>query len=263
LAGPPRAGVLFRAEWPPERLRAFVLAAEAVGLDDVWLCEDCFLAGGLTTAAAALGWTASVRVGLGLMPVPLRTPALAAMEIGTLARLFPGRFVPAVWHGVQAWMQQVGARAASPMTLLREWVSTVRALLAGQAVTSRGRYVRLDGVVLDWPPSVVPPLLVGSRSPKTIALAGQVADGLLLPAGVLPGQVRAAVAAAAADRPCETVVYATAGTRAEAAAVIRRYAEAGATTVVLVPAVDDADVAATIELAGRARSVLHGDVALG
>jgi hypothetical protein len=58
-------------------------------------------------------------------------------------------------------------------------------------------------------------------------------------------------------------VYATAGAPAEAAAVIRRYGEAGATTVVLVPAVDDADVAATIELAARARSVLHGDVPLG
>ena len=52
-------------------------------------------------ASAALARTESVRVGLGLMPAPLRNPALATMEVATVARLFPGRFVPAVGHGVQ------------------------------------------------------------------------------------------------------------------------------------------------------------------
>ncbi len=73
------AGVTFRPQLPPERLRDFVVSAEAAGLTDVWLWEDCFLEGGPTTAAAALAWTSSVRVGLGLMPVPLRNPARAAM----------------------------------------------------------------------------------------------------------------------------------------------------------------------------------------
>jgi alkanesulfonate monooxygenase SsuD/methylene tetrahydromethanopterin reductase-like flavin-dependent oxidoreductase (luciferase family) len=127
----PRVGVLFRPQLPPERLREFVASAEASGLDDVWMWEDCFLEGGLTSAAAALAWSSSVRIGLGLMPVPLRNPALAAMEIATLARLFPGRFVPAVGHGVLTWMDQVGARAPAPMTLLREWVTATRSLLKG------------------------------------------------------------------------------------------------------------------------------------
>src|SRR5436309_1620294 len=142
----PRVGVVFRPQLPPERLREFVAAADAAGLDDVWLWEDCFAEGGLASAAAALAWSGSLRIGLGLMPVPLRNPALAAMEIATLARLFPGRFVPAAGHGVLAWMDQVGARASSPVTLLREWVAAVRALLRGQSVTVSGRYVRLDGV---------------------------------------------------------------------------------------------------------------------
>jgi alkanesulfonate monooxygenase SsuD/methylene tetrahydromethanopterin reductase-like flavin-dependent oxidoreductase (luciferase family) len=84
----PRVGVVFRPQLPPERLHEFVVSAESAGLDDVWLWEDCFFEGGLTSATAALGWTTSLRVGLGLMPVPLRNPALAAMEIATLARLF-------------------------------------------------------------------------------------------------------------------------------------------------------------------------------
>jgi alkanesulfonate monooxygenase SsuD/methylene tetrahydromethanopterin reductase-like flavin-dependent oxidoreductase (luciferase family) len=283
-------GVVFRPQLPPERLRDYVTSAEAAGLDDVWLWEDCFLEGGLTTAAAALAWTSSVRVGLGLMPVPFRNPALAAMEISTVARLFPGRFAPAAGHGVLSWMDQVGAAAASPMTLLREWVTAVRALLHGETVTTGGEYVRLAAVALDWPPGVIPPLLVGARGPKTLALGGELADGLVLDAGISPAGVRQAIANAAAARPHDVVVYVLCGTgpgseervqaelsgpvagkggeplaertamgsAADVAATVRAYADAGATTVILQPTGDDPDPATVIELAAGARAVLAG-----
>jgi 5,10-methylenetetrahydromethanopterin reductase len=281
----PRVGIVFRPQLPPERLREFVASAESAGLDDVWLWEDCFLEGGLTSAAAALAWSGSLRVGLGLMPAPLRNPALAAMEIATLARLFPGRFVPAAGHGVQPWMDQVGARAASPMTLLREWVTAVGSLLRGETVTASGQYVRLSQVALDWPPPVVPPLLVGARGPRTVALAGKIADGLVLDAGgVSPDTVRRAVATAAARRAHEVVVYvacaagehaperieaeigassaplpdrAAFGAPADVARTIRSFADAGATTVVLQPFGTDPDPAATVTLAGEARALLR------
>ena len=282
----PRVGILFRPQLPPERLREFVLAADMAGLDDLWMWEDCFLEGGLTSATAALAWSSTLRIGLGLMPVPLRNPALAAMEVATLARLFPGRFVPAVGHGVLPWMEQIGARAPSPMTLLREWVTATRSLLRGDTVTVTGQYVRLSDVVLDWPPATVPPLLVGARGPKTLALAGELADGLVLDAGISPQGVRQAVDRAAARRPHEVVVYvlcgagvgsreqikaeltkspeplsslAAVGSPEEVAETVRCFARAGATTVVLQPTAEDPDVAATIRLAAAAKTVLHND----
>ncbi len=173
-------GVVFRPQLPPEQLRAAVESAEAAGVDELWLWEDCFLEGGLTTAAAALAWSERIRVGIGLLPVPFRNPALAAMELATLARLFPDRLTVALGHGVQDWMRQVGAAVDSPMTLLREHTSAVRALLAGETVDVRGRYVSLDKVTLDWPPPSPPTLLIGARGPKTVALAGEVSDGVLL-----------------------------------------------------------------------------------
>ena len=178
----PVTGVVFRPQSPPEDLRAVVEHVEAAGVAELWLWEDCFLEGGLTTAAAALAWTSRLRVGIGLLPVPLRNPAVAAMEIATLARLFPGRLTVALGHGVQPWMAQVGARVESPMTLLREHTTAVRRLLAGETVAVAGRYVRLDDVALDWPPPTPPRLLVGARGPRTVALAGEVADGVLLDA---------------------------------------------------------------------------------
>src|SRR5215469_8780548 len=138
---------------PPERLREVARMAEDGGLDELWLWEDCFWGGGASAAAAVLAWTDRLRVGIGVLPVPLRNVALTAMEAAMLHRLFPGRVTVAVGHGVQDWMGQAGVRAASPLTLLREHLAALRALLRGDRVTSHGRYVQLADVALGWPPA--------------------------------------------------------------------------------------------------------------
>jgi alkanesulfonate monooxygenase SsuD/methylene tetrahydromethanopterin reductase-like flavin-dependent oxidoreductase (luciferase family) len=153
---PTRTGVVFRPQSPPEDLQAVVTSADEAGVDELWLWEDCFLEGGLTSAAAALAWSTRVHVGVGLLPVPLRNPALVAMELATLARLWPGRFIGALGHGIQEWMHQVGAGVESPMTLLREHTSAVRALLAGETLSVSGPYVRLDSVREGRSRSVLP-----------------------------------------------------------------------------------------------------------
>ena len=263
-----RFGVVVRPQLPPEAQCDAVLQAEQAGVDDVWLWEDCFLTGGPTAATAALAATERVRVGLGLMPVPLRNPALAAMEIATIARLFPGRFVPALGHGVQEWMTQVGARVDSPLALLREHATAIRSLLHGERLDVDGRYVRLDGVRLDWPPHRSPPLLLGARGPRTLRLAGEVADGVVLddpgsgPGALTPDRVAAAVAvtrsgreaAARAAEPFEVVAYVAprAGLAVEAAALVA----AGVTTVVLQPPSEEPGLAATLEVMEEVRAAL-------
>src|SRR3954469_17206937 len=185
----PRLGIAFVPTMPPERLRTLTQAAEHSGLDELWVWEDSFKQSGVASATAALAWTERLRVGIGLLPVPLRNVALTAMELATLERLFPGRLVAGVGHGVQAWMEQVGARVGSPLTLLREYTEALRALLAGQTVTTSGRYVRLDGVALDWPPTPAPRLMVGGQGPRSLDLAAEVGDGVLLAAAMTDGEV--------------------------------------------------------------------------
>ncbi len=238
-------GIVFRPQSPPEQLREVVEAADAAaGVDELWLWEDCFLEGGLTTAALALAWSTRLRVGIGLLPVPLRNPAVVAMEVATLARVFPDRFVVGVGHGVLDWMGQVGARAASPMTLLREHTSAVVALLAGERVTVSGEHVRLDDVALDWPPARPPRLLVGARGPRTVRLGGELADGVLLDAVAGPDEVARARATAQEGRESagreghvHLTTYAEIGTAEVSAAAVSarvdRLAAAGADTVVL------------------------------
>jgi alkanesulfonate monooxygenase SsuD/methylene tetrahydromethanopterin reductase-like flavin-dependent oxidoreductase (luciferase family) len=251
----PTLAAIFTPDHPPERLGAVTAAAEAAGLAQLWVWEDCFRESGIATATAVLATTRRVTVGIGLLPVPLRNVALTAMEIATMARLFPGRLTVGVGHGVLDWMGQVGARAESPMTLLREYTAALYALLHGQTVTTHGRYVHLDNVALDWPPAVVPPLLVGGIRPRTVALAGELADGVIIPGGNSPQDVRAAVGhfrdgrAAQAGRPAggrgDVVVFVSVSADSPAtdiAAVVGEYAAAGATHIAVNAAEDDADL---------------------
>lgn len=236
-------GVIFPPERPPEQLRAVAVAADEAGLEQLWLWEDCFSESGLAAAAAVLGWTQRLTVGVGLMPVPLRNVALTAMEIATVERLFPGRFRPGVGHGVLDWMGQVGARAASPMTLLREYTVALRALLHGETVTTAGRYVTLTDVALDWPPPTAPPVYIGAVGPRTLSLAGELGDGVILTGDTTPAQVREAAGPLQAGRrdgnrtgAGDVVVFVDVPGRPsapEVAAQIAEHADAGATHVAL------------------------------
>lgn len=249
----PTLAAIFTPDQPPERLRAVAAAAEAGGLEQLWVWEDCFKESGIATATAVLATTSHVRVAIGLLPVPLRNVALTAMEIATLARLFPGRLTVGVGHGVLDWMGQVGARVESPMTLLREYTAALYALLHGQTVTTHGRYVHLDHVALDWPPVVVPPLLVGGIRPRTVALAGELADGVIIPGGNSPQDIRAAIGhfrdgrAAQADGRAgeEVVVFVSVppdGPAADVAATVGEYTQAGATCIAVDTGEDGADL---------------------
>ncbi|MGB2722052.1 MAG: LLM class flavin-dependent oxidoreductase, partial [Rhodococcus sp. (in: high G+C Gram-positive bacteria)] len=67
-----RIGVVLRPELAPEDLVAAARAADRAGVDEVWLWEDCFYSGGLSTAALVLASTERVSVGIGVLPTPMR-----------------------------------------------------------------------------------------------------------------------------------------------------------------------------------------------
>ncbi|MFE7799463.1 LLM class flavin-dependent oxidoreductase [Nocardia sp. NPDC057440] len=269
---------------PPEHLAAVGDAAEESGLDELWLWEDCFWGGGVAAAATVLARTERVRVGIGVMPVPLRNVALTAMEVASLLRLHPGRFLPGFGHGVQEWMAQVGACAESPMTLLREQFGALRGLLCGRTVTTSGRYVQLDKVALDWPPTAPVPMLAAASGPRTLRLSGELADGTILTSRTAPDGVRAARALidegrarAGRTEPHRVIVYVATATGPDAdrrlaataeqhgfqagagiagdpdsiADTVRRYTAAGADTVVLEPTDDDPNPVEFVRFVGE------------
>jgi 5,10-methylenetetrahydromethanopterin reductase len=192
-AFPPSLGIIFHPTFPPETLADYARRAEAAGFDELWLWDDCFLPGALTSAAIALSATERLKVGIGLMPATAYNPVFAAMEITTLARAFPGRILPGFGHGIGSWMQQIGAAPKSSLKSLGETVDAVHRLLAGECVTLHGTQVKLDMVQMQLTPTLIPPLLMGAMQEKTLRLAGCSAEGTILPALSSPAYVRWAV----------------------------------------------------------------------
>ncbi|MGZ8803764.1 MAG: LLM class flavin-dependent oxidoreductase [Microbacterium sp.] len=290
-----RIGAIFTPYSPPEALRGAALAAEEAGVPELWLWEDCFRESAFSAASAVLAWTTTLRVGIGVAPMPLRNVAITAMEIATLERLFPGRLIPGVGHGVLSWMAQVGARVASPLTLMSEYVPALRSLLAGDEVTVAGRYVTLEGVRLDWPPAQAPVVVAGGEGPKTVRLTGRVADGTVLPGGSNPEKVARTRALAqegrmdaGRDESHELVVFVAAafggfearaalaqdmlrnadavdeslmvaGSPEHVAKAIEPFFAAGATSVILQPRENEADLARFMSAVGEVARLIGAE----
>jgi alkanesulfonate monooxygenase SsuD/methylene tetrahydromethanopterin reductase-like flavin-dependent oxidoreductase (luciferase family) len=272
--------VTCRPTVPPERLRGVAHAAQDSGIGELWLWEDCFWGGAASAMAAALAWTSDLRLAVGVIPAPLRNVALTAMETAMLHRLFPGRVTVGVGHGVQSWMGQVGARVESPLTLLREYLVALRALLSGERVSTHGRYVHLDEVQLGWPPATPPAIVAAAAGSRTLRLSGELADGTILDSSITFDGLRAARrlidegrAVAGRTDPHPLIVYlraepgpagkdrlareiregrvrsdsaVAAGDADAIAAAVRSWAHAGADTVVLHPPGDEPDPAAFV-----------------
>src|SRR5690606_22349490 len=119
-------GVMLPRDLPGERVLPFVRRAEELGFDELWVVEDLGLHGGSAQAATALAATERIRVGIGVLPVAARNVGFTAMEIATLAGMFPGRIDVGLGHGLPGWIRQVGAWPGSPLTLLREQATALR-----------------------------------------------------------------------------------------------------------------------------------------
>ncbi|GAA5207738.1 LLM class flavin-dependent oxidoreductase [Microbacterium kyungheense] len=286
-----RIGAIFNPyTHTPDEFHDAVIAAERAGVPELWIWEDCFRQSAFATVGAALAWTQALRIGVGIAPMPLRNVAATAMEIATIERLFPGRLLPGVGHGVLDWMGQAGARVASPLTLMREYVPALRGLVAGERVTTAGRYVTLDAVQLDYPPSTPPRVYAAAEGPKTLRVSGEVADGTVLDSGHTAAEYRSAIAAirearAQAGRgddhdvvayvvtafgadaearaiadvgdkpdPAERALW---GDPAQVAAGARRFFDAGVDDVVLLPA-SRGDIAEFYAAAGEVARITAG-----
>lgn len=169
----------------PHRLDAadvvgFARRVEGLGFDELWIPENTSYVGGVAAVGIALASTESIRIGLGVMPVSLRHPFVVAMEVGTLAGAFPGRFVAGFGSGVSAWLDALDSQPKSPLSAVRETVSAVDALLRGDTVEINGGQFGIHGQALAASVQTRPPLMIAALGPRMLALAGKRTQGAIL-----------------------------------------------------------------------------------
>ncbi|MBU4464942.1 MAG: LLM class flavin-dependent oxidoreductase [Actinobacteria bacterium] len=193
MSSSPHIGVMLPRDLPIAQVLPFARRADERGFAELWVVEDLGFRGGIAQAAAVLASTTHITVGIGILPAGARNAAFTAMELATLAQLFPHRVIAGIGHGMPDWMRQVGAWPQSPLTLLAEYTTAVRALLHGAPGPTAGRYVNVEGVVLSEIPDAVPPVVLGVRGPKSLAVAGRTADGAVLAEPAVPGYVAASL----------------------------------------------------------------------
>jgi alkanesulfonate monooxygenase SsuD/methylene tetrahydromethanopterin reductase-like flavin-dependent oxidoreductase (luciferase family) len=201
-------GVMLPRDLDAGAVLDFARTAERLGFDELWVVEDLGFRGGVAQAAATLAVTDRIRVGIGILPAAVRNVAFEAMEVSTLASLFPGRIDVGVGHGMPGWLGRVGSWPSRPLSYLDAHVRALRALLDGETVHSEG-LVHLEGVALeaDALPQVVPDILLGVRGPRSLALSGRIANGTILAEPTTPEYARAALDRIAADGVHRLVAY--------------------------------------------------------
>jgi 5,10-methylenetetrahydromethanopterin reductase len=177
----PPVGVILGSALTPEQIPRAGELAEELGFAAAWISEDYFFTGGIASAATVLARTTQIDVGLGIVSALSRHPALLAMEISTLARMHPGRVIPAVGLGLPRWMAQMGLTPESSLAAVRAAVTNLRLLLSGQEVTTSDGPFSYDQIKLTHPlPDAHPPVWMGVSGPAMLRLAGEIADGVVI-----------------------------------------------------------------------------------
>jgi len=176
----------------PDQLK-LAQEAEARGYDTVWINE---INGpdSVTTMALLATHTERVSIVSGIIPIQTRTPVLLGMTAASLESLAPGRIglglgvssriIIGQWHGIPF---------EKPMARLREAVTIIRRVLAGERVSFEGEFYRLKNFRLAIsPPSRPIPIYLAALGPRMLELAGEIADGVVLnfiPAAAIPGSI--------------------------------------------------------------------------
>jgi probable F420-dependent oxidoreductase len=258
----------------PEYL-AMARAAEEAGFDSIWLGDHLLYRDdgrperGPWDAWTLLGALAGVteRVALGPLVACLafHPPGLIARMAAALDEISGGRFVLGVGSGWnEAEFRAFGLPFDNRASRFIESFEIVRRLIAGERVTSEGRFWQVEDAVLLPPPARTMPIMVGTTGPRQLAATlpyvdswntwwdwfGNTAEGFAVhnaeitaaaqAAGRDPGAVErsacllVALDPAAGERPSSAEVAPITGSPEHIARVIHDFAEAGADETILV-----------------------------
>jgi probable F420-dependent oxidoreductase len=230
----------------PEILLACAGAAEAAGIDDLWVADHIAIppdnaegSGGryldpLATLAFLAGATRRIGLGTGVLVLPYRPPLATAKWVATIQELSRGRLLLGVGAGwMDAEFRAVGVATARRGAITDATLAFLHRCFGADEMETNGQ----PFLFLPRPPR--PPIFVGGMTPHAQRRLLRFGDGWM-PMANDPTPLAPVIAdlrerAATAGRPTPEVVVLTGlplDDPSKAAARARAFAEAGATRLV-------------------------------
>ncbi len=162
---------------------------ESLGFDHLWLTESSLHARDpyqlLCLAAQA---TTRLQLGTAVTNPVTRHPALTAVAAATLAEIAGDRAVLGIGTGDRP-LAALGLKPARLATL-EDAIAAIRSLLAGEHVNTEAETFSLVNAHLRFPANAALPIYISASGPKTLRLAGSIADGVILLCGLDPTVVQ-------------------------------------------------------------------------
>jgi 5,10-methylenetetrahydromethanopterin reductase len=205
VAGERSCGVVLQGVDAPEAFCGMVQEIESLGFGHLWLTDSSLHARNcysyLTLAAVR---SSRLRLGTAVTNPATRHPAITAAAAATVDEVSGGRLILGIGTGDRPLLA-LGHRP-SPLADLEAAVTAIRRLWRGAEVSLQAPGFSLTGARLRFPARPDIPVFISASGPKTLELAGRVADGVILLVGLFPEALgwaitQVAKGAAAADRP--------------------------------------------------------------
>ena len=180
-----RSGVVLQGAYEPPLFGDMVAEIDALGFDDLWL-TDSSLHSRNSYAYLTLAAMRSPRLRLGTAVTnPLtRHPAITAASAATIDEISGGRMVLGIGAGDRPLLA-LGMKPAS-VDSLRASIGAIRALWAGEHVDIEDAAFTLRDAHLRFPARPDIPVYISASGPRTLELAGEIADGVILLVGLFP-----------------------------------------------------------------------------
>ncbi len=166
----------------PARALQAAQAADQAGIDAIWVSEDPEGWDAFALLGALATVTTHCQVGTSVTSPWPRNPNLLAASVATLDQLSGGRAVLGLGRGQVEWHRDVlGEETGHPLVALRETITLLRAWWQPpfRAASPPDGHFRIR----DWERSVAPlhppPIYLAAAGPQTLALAGELADGVI------------------------------------------------------------------------------------
>lgn len=159
---------------------ALAQAAERFGFDQFWVSHDLFLRSAPIILAQVATATKRIEIGTCILNPYTVNPAEIAMLAATMDELSKNRFNLGLAAGAGDFLEWIGIEQAHPLSAMRETMNAIRTLQRGERAPQDGTFLRwTNNAYLRYSAPRVTPIYLGALSPKMLALAGELADGVL------------------------------------------------------------------------------------